>query len=315
MVKDFSVTLPFDTGEQQLPTPQAQCLLFVSFDISGNTAYKQTNPSTQDGGWYQDVSKIFDDLIAKLAAAEANFQFWKFLGDELILKISVQTLPDVSSALESIDAILREISLKIWHQTKQRLDMKATVWLAAIDDLLNKVFTIDIATLDKQGKQESEQENIQDYVGASIDEGFRIAHAIARSKRVAISFDIAYLFAKENLHDEFSRAYHVGFAELKGIWNQKPYPAIWYSTAFQQDNEETPYYHTNSAAESNHHCSFTERFSTLPALDAASENAPAHIATLKTHLDNIYRHIPQAREHHDALRSVLGLKALPTIFP
>jgi hypothetical protein len=108
---------PSDLRLSLSSSEKPQCLLFVSFDISGNTEYKITNPSKfisdkqtantavstpllGNSGWFDDVGKIFDELISKLASSdEAEFQFWKFQGDELILTISIQKISDIISAL------------------------------------------------------------------------------------------------------------------------------------------------------------------------------------------------------------------------
>jgi hypothetical protein len=298
-----------------LPSPEKpHCLLFVSFDISGNTEYKITNPSKVlspeqatskttnnsllgNSGWFDDVGKIFDELISKLASSETEFQFWKFQGDELILTVSIQELSEVISALRSIDGILRKISLAMWKE-KQLLDMKATIWIAAIDGAFNRKFDLDVSSI-------HEGRTIQDYIGTSIDEGFRIASAVARSKRVAVSFDIAFLLVKERI-EEMRNIYHVGFAELKGIWKQKPYPALWYSTECTNDRDITPYYFKTEGFAT--HCKLTQRFYASP--DSLSEDTSSQTQTLTSLLENIYQHIPQAREHHDVVRSVLNLNPL-----
>jgi hypothetical protein len=146
---------------------------------------------------------------------------------------------------------------------------------------------------------------IQDYIGTSIDKGFRIASGLARSKRIAISFDIAYLLVQENIN-EARNIYHVGFGELKGIWKQKPYPALWYSTKFTHDRDITPYYFMTEGFAT--HCKLTQRFCASP--DSLSEDTSPQIQALTGLLENIYQHIPQAREHHDMVRSVLNLNPL-----
>jgi hypothetical protein len=314
MDSQFIIDLPeFSDSTSSQSSPE--CLLFVSFDISGNTEFKQTNPTEirdnnesshnfvmnpkwANNGWFVVVSDIFAKLISILELSETNFRFWKFQGDELILTVSIQKFPEIVSAIHSIDIILRETSLKIWKETNQRLDLKATTWLAAMDERLNRVIDLKVQSL-------NDKNTVTDYIGTSIDEGFRIAHAVARSKRMVVSFDIALLMAKENIN-EARNIYHVGFGELKGIWKQKPYPALWYSTEFIHDREITPYYFITEGFDK--YCKLTQQFCASP--DLSSGDTLPQTQALTDLLENIYQHIPQAREHHDVMRSVLNLNPL-----
>lgn len=294
-----------ETGlASESPYQQPEIIIFISFDLSGSTEYKQHNRVTHlpywdsedrtlppvhiEVGWASSVRNAFVALAWKLEASAPAFRFWKFQGDELLLNISVSNLQEIVEIMLAIDDVVRQTSLEIWQETKHSLDMKATVWCAAIDDKRNIRLPLDTIFETLNAPKE-----FVDYVGTSIDEGFRVAHAFARAKRVTVSYDIALLLLSEppKFPDNNKGFYHVGFDELKGVWNKKPYPAIWFTTQYDNDKEQTPYHTAIS-------CTLSQNF---------LEKKQVHHLPLLELLKNIYANDAPIREHHDMVRKLLGL--------
>ncbi|MCL2357629.1 MAG: hypothetical protein FWC70_10870 [Defluviitaleaceae bacterium] len=73
-----------------------------------------------------------------------------------------------------------------------------------------------------------------DFLGPEIDEGFRIAERSIREK-IAIDPKIAYLINGDTDTDNIEireaaqkRMQLIDCVKLKGVWNERPYPIIWY---------------------------------------------------------------------------------------
>lgn len=295
------------------PSVQPELIVFVSFDLSGSTEYKQHNRITHlpywdsddktvppvhfEIGWARSVRNAFVALAVQLEASTPNFRFWKFQGDELLLSVPVTKVQEIVEILLAVDDVVRQTSSEIWQETKHNLDIKATMWCAAIDDKRNIRLRLDEVFESLFDPSPSNvPQNVVDYVGTSIDEGFRVAHAFARAKRVTVSYDIALLLLSEppTFPDNDKGFHHVGFDELKGIWNQKPYPAIWFTTQYSQDKERTPY-HTAIT------CTLSQNF--------LEEKTVHHLPLLEL-LKNIYANDAPVHEHHDIVRAILGLSPM-----
>ena len=111
------------------------------------------------------------------------------------------------------------------------LSLKSTIWLAPVmfiegEELKNlgKIKTKNIAFEVNFENQTS----LIDFVGPDIDTGFRISKYAEKGKLV-VSAELAYMIFIVDLKKElFSNLKIVSYEDLKGIWDDRFYPIIFY---------------------------------------------------------------------------------------
>jgi hypothetical protein len=241
--------------------------LFLSADIVGSTALKQSrgHGSTEElkhrshwfsiiQGFYIESQREFIGRWTTKSQEHANQPelfgeaptLWKTIGDEVLF---VKVLDDHRQLA---------IALKCWTDAVQhlksfvkardpRLDIKATAWTAGFP-VKNKEVVIGSSTefetgeidnfflesgrlLDAHYESKGKKSDIEvDYIGPSIDIGFRIAGQ-ASPRKFIIGVDVAYILAltsprQDDLIDEFSVRYG-GALPLKGVFGGVDYPIFW----------------------------------------------------------------------------------------
>jgi hypothetical protein len=212
---------------------QNKVILFVSFDLSGSTDFKPKNLDSWGDTFYDFFEAVARTMTLEYRADTPDIFFttWKFQGDEILFFAEVATQDSLVQGVKKTHSVLQQQSTDIRKASNDALDVKAAAWIAFMDGKTNRVFYPN----DFVENQETPAYHYPpDFIGTSIDEGFRVAKAFSEPRRLAISFELACCLIETEAH---SRIYVVGAQELKGIWNQqsekKYYPALWYS-------EETP---------------------------------------------------------------------------
>jgi hypothetical protein len=219
-----------------------EVIVFVSFDLSGSTEFKN-----KDSNWALKLSNYFPELKRRITEQESGSMWeqlpahaWKFEGDELLFWIAIKTLDEIAlavsltySTLVKESASVKELSDSSNVQNVQ-LDMKAAMWIALVDGNNNVKYTDAV-------------EVWNEFMGIQIDEGFRVAKTFARSGRLVLSYDIArVLIDNEKEPDDTEelskRIVCVGFEKLKGVWDGRGYPALWYSTENWKDIQDNLVY-------------------------------------------------------------------------
>lgn len=182
-----------------------------------------------------------------------NPELWKTNGDELIY---VKEIYDAYDAFACIVCWLEAVgSVRgIFKEHHSSLDLKSTGWIAGFpirnhevifrrkfeieddfdrfhDNFLNHCYY-----LDKWYKKEK-RGLVRDFIGPSIDTGFRIAK-YATPRKFPISFDLAYLLSSVSpdgaMHGKIEFRFEGEF-ELKGVMGGRPYPVFWIDATSQSE--------------------------------------------------------------------------------
>lgn len=208
-----------------------KCLrLFLSVDIAGSTAFKSSRPGEVQP-WLPTLYRFFSEFPIQLASRydsnEESPRLWKTLGDEIVFVIEITDHRQVSNHLCKFrDAIssYREVV----KEADKKLDLKGAAWLAGFP-VGNTMLTLRHGAGNKQ--------EMEDFVGPSIDCGFRLSkHASPR--KLVISVETALIVAGAGHKVEEKPAVHVERGEeLKGILGGRPYPKLWIEVPFK-DSEE-----------------------------------------------------------------------------
>lgn len=183
--------------------------------------------------------------------------FWKANGDELIF---VKELVDRKEILGCIDAWLKALQSLRPQLTASGLDVKATAWTAGFPVTNSElIFQVNPVTPDTPFEDDprlqqfylleewhlnptSQNSLVMDFIGPSIDTGFRLASR-SSPRRFVISIDIAYFLATAHLPArkiiEIPRIFYAGKSDLKGVLGGKPYPIFWIDTMVGQKFAES----------------------------------------------------------------------------
>lgn len=208
----------------------APCLrLFASIDLEGSTAFKQTLANRQSRTWLSVVLNFvetFEQSFWQHIGEQARDPFktpspkqprlWKILGDELVFAMEIKRAVDACIYVDALTAALSDWNRAVLAQRKvsaampeRPLLVKGAAWLAD--------FPVTNAVLPIEG-------NHHDYIGPSMDTGFRLAK-LASPRRLALSVELAWLLLRENEQRKIEFAGRT--RELKGVACDSGYPQLW----------------------------------------------------------------------------------------
>lgn len=182
---------------------------------------------------------------------------WKTIGDEVIF------VKDITAPLQALTTIhawmdtLEDVSSQLTQ--KYGLTVKSSAWLADFpikntqmilgtknaiqdEDHYTYVNQLNVDAYESGGKKNTNGDVLRDFIGPSIDTGFRLG-AFATVRKLPLSIDLAYLLSNEqvkikNGHSKngpmrlspFEFNYE-GRKSLKGVLGGTPYPIIWIDRA------------------------------------------------------------------------------------
>lgn len=210
---------PIDEKEfKRLTKPTVR--LFLSVDLENSTQLKQATDKTPERWlttvrvFLQDFPQLFE---AKLQERERQFggpkmdlpPVWKVLGDELVFAAIINKRLELLTLVEAFQDALQKWNQDAREQKEGRLlKVKGAAWVAG--------FPVVNAVLETGEKSE-------DYIGPSMDAGFRISK-LATPRRMAITVDLAWLL----LRLKFKRRVHFdGQMVIKGLAEEVGYPVLW----------------------------------------------------------------------------------------
>ena len=222
----------------------------------GSTKFK-----AKEETWPFYISQFYYTVYTELQREIQQIKVWKYLGDEILLYVSIQ---DLGLDLDSRSSFLIKIPEKVYKVQSEaakkiqedlfmpELEVKSTVWIAGVQTIwsyenkkLDKNYQNIIATIDMEAKGETENKtengakDRDDFLGPDMDIGFRVAK-FAFHHKVVLSADFAYLLHEipTKIKDEeidYKIDYKidddlqiVSYEILKGVWNEQYYPIVWY---------------------------------------------------------------------------------------
>lgn len=248
--------------------------LFFSADIIGSTAYKQ--PSSESNGskdWFKAVLSFYHQAEQKFSAKWTTFsegvhsresnskwfgaapELWKTIGDEVLFTKTIEHPIQAAIACHVWIKTLKELKENL--QEERGLDVKSTAWVAGFPQKNQEIFL----KREKQNNFDDEEdyiyrnylysqryyemddakkEFIVDFIGPSIDNGFRLS-SLASSRKFVISLELAKILSHEQSSNEkdperyslgafslnrFDFRYD-GRKTLKGVFNGSAYPVFW----------------------------------------------------------------------------------------
>lgn len=253
-----------NNGNALKPAIQPRLRVFLSVDLVGSTAFKRLSFAEGSGAeaplgpsWFKtilDFYQQFEEILLLSwreynAACEADkmpivgpLEFWKSNGDELLYTFETVQPKDVAAILLIWKDALRNYRDTL-RKTVPQLDVKSTAWTAGFPVMNTEViFKQNLAEASEDAvvaqyelrqewyKKGSRRVGLsKDYIGPSIDTGFRLAQ-MCSPRRLVISVELALLLTGCGLPhpvDEKFRIFFDGTEVLKGVLGGRPYPIIW----------------------------------------------------------------------------------------
>lgn len=230
--------------------PDYRIRLFLSVDLVGSTAYKSRYDSSVVGGYpdwltkFREFYRKFPEFIESAfretktakefgSSGPTAPKLWKIIGDEILFCCRVVSHRHLSCCMTSFLSALEDYG-KLLDGTG--LDVKGAGWVAAFPSENISLAINDGNISATRPNEEVVTEDFEsdadlnpnrfDFLGRSMDTGFRVAKA-ASSERFAASAELAYLLASSQIHQMFLHKFRYdGRHELKGVNENRPYPVI-----------------------------------------------------------------------------------------
>ncbi len=215
-------------------------LLFFSFDIVNSAQYK----TISNLGWSTVIHGILYKVRKTVTGKIKNAEVWRVLGDEVIFIVQIGDEESIFECIEKIYDILTffcdqieegdakelfdDISIEAIElsRAKRIVSLQATAWVAAVakkeeierneDYSIENIFEV---------IDDNPEIKFFEFIGSDIDAGFRISK-YTRARRLVISFELACLMMHRKPYED--RMHIITYSKLKGVWNDRLYPIIWY---------------------------------------------------------------------------------------
>ncbi|QRF90882.1 hypothetical protein CLH39_11850 [Alcaligenes faecalis] len=249
-----------------------QLKLFFSADIVGSTAFKQ-KPNNASKAWFDAVLAFYHQAELEFLRKWKDFKskidesgepghpwfgdepvVWKTVGDEILFVKNISHPMQAFLSLKAWIATLEEIRKNL--QRKHGLDVKSSAWLAEFPlknreivlgearpngeddfDLLNERA---LQAFYKNGLGGTNKNLVRDFIGPSIDTGFRLG-GFTSPRKLVLSVELAHVLACEQSYAEVNDKWHSigpsnisrfifryeGRHALKGVLGGSPYPIFW----------------------------------------------------------------------------------------
>lgn len=224
--------------------------IFYSFDLVNSTAYK----TKQKEEWPFVFSVFYDALRKEMKQQFRTIEVWKYIGDEVlffkVINSETELFEVIPGSFRVLTSIMKHLN-NTFPGSLESLSLKGTIWCAPVvtppgeelKDLDVKESKARNFALNFPHENHSTQ---KDFIGPDIDIGFRISK-YSEKEKVVISADFAYLLLEANApagfkkNDLIKNLKIVSYEDLKGIWNDRYYPVIWYYEDWENIKETFAY--------------------------------------------------------------------------
>lgn len=198
-----------------------------------------------DGVFKRHWDARLESMDLKDQFSDIQPELWKAVGDELIFTLELKHPALAIAAVAAICYAKAEYSEQKLQRHNPSLDLKASGWIAGFPVINSEVLIRTRLELPTDGQSALSSQTqlmadyygpnpsasvVRDFIGPSIDTGFRVA-GHSNSRKMAITVDLAYLLASRmalggEAHVEV-QIYYDGRKDLKGVLGGVPYPLLW----------------------------------------------------------------------------------------
>ena len=227
-----------NTNDEKKGSRSRSVELFFSFDIVNSSLYKDTNYL----GWQSVLTTLLTDIQKNVTREIPTAQLWRVLGDEIIFFVTIRNVEEIYSTVDAIFSILIVTNVKLknekffenidedfsykeidWMKKSNILAVQSAAWLAIILNGENSLFLPYDNIFKKYRINDSQK--INEFLGQDIDTGFRIKKE-TQDRRLVVSVELAKILSDKP--EYLSRLNIITYKSLKGVWQNRLYPIIWY---------------------------------------------------------------------------------------
>lgn len=215
-------------------------LFFLSLDIADSTSYKrkeyQKNKCSYT--WSIVFKKFFKDLDfliikhyknSSILKDKQKLSKWRIIGDEVVYFALITNISLISEHAKICLNIVKDFN------KNNNLKIKATSWLAGfpINNII--IYEDEKKTLFGNRRDLLPYNQKINFLGSSIDTGFRISKFASINKYV-LSIDLAYtlMFLEKENKNNYLDFYFDGKKQTKGL-KENEYPIVWLSVDKPQE--------------------------------------------------------------------------------
>lgn len=221
---------------------EGEIYILYSFDLVNSTKYKVTSSK-----WPYVFQEFYREVGVQMMKIIGDTVPWKHIGDEILFAKKIMSKKDVLHGCKNV-ALVREKVLEKLYQSypcsKNFLDIKSVIWLTrAIEIRVENSDLSEGMNLRERSIMLKKSEDSFDFLGKDIDSGFRLGKFVEHGK---IVLGVKYchclykMYKKEKSKQEMvakdlnkveniiESLTIISYKKLKGIWNDNPYPIIWY---------------------------------------------------------------------------------------
>lgn len=193
-------------------------------------------------GWQSVLITLLTDIQKNVAKEIPEAQLWRVLGDEIIFFVTIRNEKEIYSAIDAIYGILTMSNVKLknekffenidekfsekeiaWMKKSNILAVQSSAWIAIILNGETSLFSPYDNIFKKYRISENQQ--INEFLGQDIDTGFRIKKE-TQDRRLVVSVELAKILSDKT--EYLSRLNIITYKSLKGVWQNRLYPIIWY---------------------------------------------------------------------------------------
>lgn len=229
--------------------PEYRIRLFLSVDLVGSTNFKSKNSQSE---WIKAFSFFysrFNEILISNYQNESRKicppnivgtspKVWKTIGDEIIFCCKAESIQHISMCVMAFTKTLNDFHNEL-IKTYSSLGVKGNSWLAdfpAINCSLPLISnpSLDTVTDEEREKKADETPNEFDFLGKSIDTGFRISRN-SNLNFMTICPHLAYMLAKSIDSKATTNISGIelrfnGVQSFKGVVNDGNFPVLGIST-------------------------------------------------------------------------------------
>lgn len=219
--------------------PHSGLYQFFSFDLVNSTQFKASNPNL----WPVVVTRFYELVKSELTTRLTSAIVWKYVGDEVLFYKRITARTDLHKLLPAaFDALNATIDLlhKGHPETRELLSVKATAWIAVAEYIqpedIQKVRLTNRNIIIPTGPLPASLD--RDFLGPDIDAGFRISKFSIRNRLIVSAHLAALLYRERGECDGIEKQLRIiGFESLKGVWDGRHYPIIWFEKDWSRIKE------------------------------------------------------------------------------
>ena len=207
--------------------------IFFSVDIIGSTAFKHSKISNKWVKTFNQFFTTFPDILRNNHIHKSQefgcdnktlqLEMWKTIGDEIVFQQQISNPLDALFLTDVFKTTLIQYRKTLLAESAyDNISLKGSGWVALTNQINSEIFI----------------NNDVDYIGPTIDTGFRISK-LATDRKFTLSIELALILLScfnnnnncnfNNFENRFIY-YFDGEKRLKGVLGNRPYPIVWLDT-------------------------------------------------------------------------------------